>query len=466
MVDMMPYTEEAYDLLHQGAIALAQVEANGLRVDTDYCEKAIIRTEKKVEDMQRELAGDPVMKEWKKAFGGKFNFNSAEQLGHVLFERMGYKGEKTEAGGRFRTDEEALEEIELPFVKSYVAIKKQQKAAGTFLKGILRETVDGFLHPFFNLHIARTYRSSSDSPNFQNMPVRDKEIMALIRTAIVPRHGQHLVEIDFSGAEVRVATCYHKDPRMIQYILDPTKDMHRDMASECYLLPASEVSKDVRYCGKNMFVFPQFYGDWYIDCTRSLWEAITRLKLKTNSGLPLLEHLASQGITQRGQLDPEHDPSPGTFEAHVRKVEQNFWNKRFPVYKQWKLDWYEAYRKRGWFKTLTGFICQGYMKRNEAINYPVQGSAFHCLLWALIRLVRVELGQRNMKALIVGQIHDSIVADVPPEELADFLALCKKVMTRLLMKHWDWFNVPMDIEAEVAPVDEPWAKKQKMEIAT
>ena len=112
-------------------------------------------------------------------------------------------------------------------------------------------------------------------------------------------------------------------------------------------------------------------------------------------------------------------------------------------------------------KTKTGFICQGFMKTNEIINYPVQGSAFHCLLWALIRLVLLELPKRKMKTLIVGQIHDSIVADVPDNEIQEFLSLANYVMTKMIRKAFKWLIVPLEIEAEVSPIDGSWAEKKE-----
>ncbi len=123
----------------------------------------------------------------------------------------------------------------------------------------------------------------------------------------------------------------------------------------------------------------------------------------------------------------------------------------------------EKYQERGWMKTLTGFICQGWMKRNEIINYPVQGSAFHCLLWALIHLQR-ELEKRKMETLLVGQIHDSLLADVPEGELEDFLRLAQHVMVDDLKEAWSWINVPLEVEAEVTPVDGNWYEKEGMKI--
>lgn len=457
---MIPYTRQAYRLLHEGVIALAQVEANGLRVDEAYFAKSIKRLTRKIEYAKQDLLQFKEIKEWKAKFGATFNINSNDQLATVLFEVLGYKPEALTESGKPATDEKALAAVDLPFVQTFVHIKKMQKTLSTYLIGIQREIVDGYIHPSFNLHLVKTFRSSADSPNFQNIPVRDKEIGNLIRSAFIPRPGRRIVEADYSGIEVRIAACYHKDPTMLTYIKDPTKDMHRDMAMECYMLTQEQVTKEIRYCGKNMFVFPQFYGDWYIDCARSLWEAIHKMKLVTAQGEALGDHLRKKGIRQLGACKPGERAIPGSFEEHLQKVEKRFWEKRFPVYAKWKQTWVDEYKAKGFFLTLTGFICQGYMKKNEIINYPVQGSAFHCLLWSLIQIQK-EINRNGMKTLLTGQIHDSIVADVPEEETTAYAELVHEVMTKQLMKHWTWINVPIDVEIEATPVGQPWSKKEK-----
>lgn len=461
MTSSLPFSRDAYDLMHEGAIALAEVESNGIRIDMEYLDSTISKLRRRIARKEKALGTSEVMTVWKKTYGTKTNINSGEQLGEVLFEKMGFPApERTEAG-RHKTDISALSAVDHPFVQDYLKVRKLQKALSTNLVGLKREVCDGFLHPFFNLHTTQTFRSSSESPNFQNIPVRDPVIGSLVRKAFIAREGRQLVEIDYSGIEVRIAACYHKDPKMLTYIHDPTTDMHRDMAMELFLLSQEEVTKKSRYHAKNGFVFAEFYGDWYLDCARSLWAAVEGLT--TASGKPMAEHLAEHGITELGDLDPS-GTRPGTYEDHVKKVEERFWKERFPVYARWKRSWFDSYAQKGWMKTLTGFVCQGFMKRNEAINYPVQGSAFHCLLKSLILLVRRYLKKKGMKSLIVGQIHDSIVADVPPDELEEFLALAKRVMTVIVPRDWPWINVPLDVEADVAPVGGSWADKQPHKI--
>lgn len=454
---ILPYTSEGYELLHEGAIALAEVEANGMAIDPDYIRRAGRKILRKVKTLTGELENTNIAKEWRKIYRSKTNFDSGEQLGAVLFDHLGFTSPGTTEGGIHKTDEEALLTVNDPFVPLYIQRSKLGGAAESLIS-ILRENVDGFVHCFFNLHSTRTFRSSSENFNFQNLRNRDPITAPIIRRAFRARPGRHIVEIDYSGAEVRVGACYHKDPRMMEYILDKSKDMHRDMAMELYLLPIEEITKEIRHRAKNMFVFPEFYGDWYIDCARQLWGEVP--KLKTASGVPLATHLQAVGLFSLGKMDPKEDPKQGTFEHHVQQVEKDFWENRFAVYTEWKKEWYAAYKEKGFFQTLTGFVCQGYMKRNDVINYPVQGSAFHCLLWALTRIVNKELRRKGMKSLVVGQIHDSMVGDVVPGELDDYLHLCHRVMTVLLRRHFPWLIAPMEIEADVAPQDGSWADKK------
>lgn len=462
----LPYTEDAYRLLHEGAITLGLVEHNGIKIDTRYLDKTLQETGNTIREKQETLSESDVMKAWKDRYRSKTNFDSAQQLGKVLFEVMGFKSPgRTSGGQNYKTDEEALTTVKHPFVKDYLEIKKLQKGV-QFLEGIRAEVCEGFLHPSFNLHIVKTYRSSSDSPNFQNLPVRNANLKKMVRRCIVARKGRRIIEIDYGGIEVKVSACYHEDPTMIRYIEDKTTDMHRDMAMECYLLPQEEVTKDIRYCAKNKFVFPQFYGSWWFDCSRNLWRAIGQMELKTTSGIPLRDHLRKKGIKKLGEQNRDNArPVPGSYEEHIQKVERRFWDKRFPVYTRWKKRWYTDYQQQGWFATKTGFVCQGYMSRNDAINYPVQGSAFHCLLWSLIELQK-EITKRRMKTLIVGQIHDSIIADVPENEVEEFLRLVREIMIDRLMAEWEWINVPLEIEAEMSPVGGSWVDKEKVEIPT
>ena len=97
--------------------------------------------------------------------------------------------------------------------------------------------------------------------------------------------------------------------------------------------------------------------------------------------------------------------------------------------------------------------------KNFCLNAPVQGAAFHCLLWSLIRLQKI-LRKRGLKALIIGQIHDSLLLDCPAEEIQEVLTLAKRVMTQDIRKFWSWIVVPLEAECMVSPKGESWYAKE------
>lgn len=453
---MRPNTYEGYQLLHEGTLALADAEAVGMMVDVEYLERKSKHLERMIARSKRKLEETEEVQTWKGVYGRKFNLDSNEQMADVFFDHLGYTAEVLTDNGNPSVSQEALEQIDSPVVGKIIELRRLQKSKSTYLANYIREQVDSCLHPFFHLHTVQTFRSSSSKINFQNQPVRIPMIKKLVRQAVIPRPGRMICEIDYSGVEVRIAACYHKDPAMIDEIINPERDMHRDMATECYLLDEDDLTdgskraKDVRYCGKNKFIFPQFYGDYYGNNARDLWSAIEVLNLKSKEGRGLKQHLKKQGIKNY-----DH------FVEHLKEVEDYFWTEKFPAYAAWKDTHYKEYCRTGEIYLYSGFICRGLMSRNEAINYPVQGAAFHCLLWSLIRLNK-WLRENGYKTLIIGQVHDSIVLDLVPEEMNDVFAAAHRIMTEDIRTYWPWIIVPLEIEVEVTPVDGSWYLKKEV----
>jgi len=450
---------DAYKLLHDGSLVMAEMERNGIHIDVEYVKRTQKKIQKRIDHLTEELKQHKIYKRWKKEYRNKTKIGSRSQLADVLFNIMKMPCETyTKGGARHSADADALEDLNIPFTKKYIQCEKLKKAKNTYLAGIRREVVDDYIHPNFNLHLVTTFRGQSDHPNFTNIPTRDPLIKKLVRRSIIPRPGHCIVDLDFKGSEVCAASWYHKDPTMLEYINDKTKDMHGDMARQIYMLPKKLMTKEIRYCGKNMFVFPQFYGDWWMSCARSLWRAMNILNLKTAKGLPLKEWLERQDILCLGTHDSKNI-NPKSFEAHLKNVEDDFWNNRFCVYQEWKDNWWEDYRKKGSFQMLTGFEVEGYINRKNCINYPVQGVAFHCLLWCLIRIQQL-LRKYKMKTKLIGQIHDDAVADVPAKELENYIEIATDVITKQLRKHWPWIITPMRIEVETTEIDGSWYSKK------
>jgi DNA polymerase I-like protein with 3'-5' exonuclease and polymerase domains len=235
---------------------------------------------------------------------------------------------------------------------------------------------------------------------------------------------------------------------MIDYIMDPTTDMHRDTAADLWFLPEDKVTKELRQAVKSNWVFPQFYGSWYKECAKNLWEECVEGKMKVNENLTLRAHLKKNKIRT---LDD--------FTKHCQKSEDIFWNERFKIYNQWKKEINTEYRKTGVISTPFGFQFKGYMKENDATNYPIQSAAFHCLLWSLIRINRY-FSEYDLDSRIIGQIHDSIVIDLCPAEEEEVISIINYIGTTLLRETFDWLVVPMVIEFEITEVDEPWSTKK------
>lgn len=470
---------DAYDLLHRSVLTFADLEENGICIDVPYYERQRDILQDQIDDILDDLQGDDLIKTWRKVFGSKFNIDSNPQLATVLFDEMGHEPIKfTKKGddGKAAVDEEALDGLGIPAVSRLIESRRLKKAKNTYIAGILREEVDGLIHPSFTMAVARSIRSSCFDPNFQNIPVRNEVIAKIIRSGIVPRGKNRVIgELDCVGNEVRAAVCYHKDPTMIQYIEDPTKDMHRDMAMEIYCLDLDQVNKMTRYCAKNRFVFPVFFGSYWETCADNLWKAIGSIDLTTANGTPLKKHLAGKMVTgsvgdwegrkRVFRSEKVRLNGPDNFKWHLKAVEDRFWNDRFSQYTRWKENHWNEYQKTGYFDILTGFRYSGYMSKNQAINYPIQGTAFHWLLWMLNEL-NDWMDEQECRSLIIGQIHDSIIFDFVPEEIDDILGKAYEIMTQDIREYWDWIIVPLDVEAELSPPGASWFEKKEVSLGT
>jgi DNA polymerase-1 len=459
-----PRTFEAYNLLHNGILALSRAEQQGIRVDTVYLERKKKQLTRRIDLLEEEFKDTKLYRHWEHTVHGKININSNTQLAHYLYNVKKIKIEKETVSGQGATDDEALKQMNLPELNTLLEMRKLKKIRDTYLDSFDREQVDGYMHPFFNLHLVATFRSSSNSPNFQNIPKRDEETMQLVRKALFPRPGHQLLEADLSGAEVRLAACYHKDSTMIKYITNPKSDMHADMAKQLFIIDKFDKNLEshslLRSATKNGFVFPQFYGDYYKNCAINLacnWGKLPQGKWGRGQGVPvdtenftLSDHFVSKGIIS---LDD--------FINHVKKIETDFWGNRFSEYAAWKERWYTIYKKYGYVDLLTGFRCSGYMDKKQTINFPVQGASFHCLLWSFTRIDEI-MREEKWDTKLIGQIHDSIIFDVHPAELEHVKEVIKRVITVELREHWEWLIVPIDMDMEICGVDESWAEKKKM----
>ena len=305
--------------------------------------------------------------------------------------------------------------------------------------------------------------NSGSRPNFQNIPARDPKMKSMIRKGIIPTKNYRIGESDFSSAEVITSSCYHKDPTFIKYLIDPTTDMHRDLTSLLFILPADmlknknytddqkKLAKMIRFYGKNNWTFAQFYGDWFGSCAPNLWANVVEAGLKLPTGITVREHLESKGIYELGTME-KWEPTQGSFLEHCKEVEDQMWNVRFPVYTQWKKDIVEFYQKYGFIENFFGFRFQGYMDKKQCANFPIQSCSFHLLLYTLNE-VQKFITKNKLKTRIIGQVHDSCISSIHKDETYFYLKGMSDIVNNLPNK-FPWLIVPIEIEHDLSALGE------------
>lgn len=450
---MQATTLDAYHLLHRGSEALMRAERQGMRIDVDYCKRQHEKLTYRIQKEQEAFNDSKLGRYWRHVYGGRYNPNSDDQMRNILYEKKKLKPPKETETGKGATDEEALLQLGVPEVSHLIKLRKLSKVRDTYLASFTREARNGELHPYYHLHRVHSYRSSSSDPNLQNVPEHDEEAKRICQRALYPRKGHKFKKADFSSLEVNISACYNKDPNLIAYLLDPASDMHADSAKDLFCLDTLDKKtpegKWLRFSAKNAFVFAQFYGSYYVDCAKGL---VQQLKLGEGAwspgegvlmpgGIHISDHFLDRGITNYNK-----------FEDRVRESERKLWEDRFPVYNEWRKKWYKRYETRGYFDLLTGFRCSGVYGRNQTWNLPVQGAAFHCLLWSFIRVDEI-MRKEGWDTKLVGEVHDDMILDVHPDEEEHVEKTIHRVVSEELSAAWKWIIVPMKAEIKTGPVD-------------
>lgn len=473
--------QDAQKLFLKGIQAFGRAEQAGMRIDVEYCQRKMKHLERQINHIENRFRKSKFGYYWQKVYGNKTNYNSDHQLGHLLYDKdeRNLKAPKETKGGtkgeykKGSVDEESLNQLvdQVPELSYLIKMKKLSTLKNTYLEQFMREQVDGWIHPFLNLHLTKTFRPSTDSPNMANIPKRDEESKKIVRKAVYPRKGHQFLEIDFSGIEVMIAACYHKDKNMLRYLSDKNSDMHSDVCHQAFILkPYDKLIKEkgfknipefkyLRDATKNSIVFPQFYGDYYKNNAINVCKWV---KLPVNSRWPSgLGILMPDGKHISDHFRSKAIRSFNAYVEYMQKVEDDFWNNRFPEYRDWKESWYKKYQRKGYFDTLTGFRCSGVMRKNEVINYPIQGSAFHCLLWTFIETDKI-MRKEKWNSRLVNQVYDAVLVDAHPDELNHVAETIKEIATKKLKKAWPWIIVDLEVDADVCPVDGSWAEKQRL----
>lgn len=465
-------TPAAHELWRRTQIALAKVSGYGCRIDKAYLDGAITKVTSDIKALEAAMIEDPDFRFWRRRYGEKSNLTSYSQLAEVAYKDLCLTAKKkTDGGGRDSAARSNFEGVQIPIIRKFVEASELRKALDTYLIGIRREVIqhaDGlwYVHPSYNLNAVISQRSSSSDPNYQNIPNRNPLIAEIIRRCYIPRPGRQLGEIDYGQIEVRIPCPYTFDPVLMNYVCDPSTDMHRDVACQIFKLTIDQVKqcKPLRNLVKGAYVFATFYGSYWGLTAKALWEGIDAPNMKFADGTTVREHLTKIGFTDLGLeclecLEAGEGPAKGTWAHWIKSVDEEFWGERFKVYAQWKKDWYEAYLRTGGFTMLTGFAVNFPLDKKSVTNAPIQGVAFHCLAWSLCQMIE-WLEKYRMSTCVIGQIHDCLTMDLESSEVDDVFWAARDIMTCRIKKWAPWLNVPLVVEPELCGVDRSWYEKK------
>ncbi len=368
---------------------LASMEKAGIAIDRGAL-KAFL------EEVQAEL--DRLTAHIYEVAGGSFNIRSAQQIGEVLFRRLGLVAAKSTGGGQASTSQAVLEKLsgQHPVVDALLKYRKMEKMRSTYLEPLPRLAgPDGRIHTTFNQTATATGRLSSSNPNLQNIPVRG-DLGKRMRACFTAGPGKSLISADYSQVELRVLAHYSQDPTLLA-AFRKGEDIHTRTAALLHDADPANIGPDERRRAKTIN-FGLIYG------------------------------MGSQKLAQ--------DLGISSKEARMF-IERYF--ARFARIK----DFFEGVerdaRANGFVTTLSGRRrpLPGLLSQNgqvralaerQAVNTLIQGSAADLIKLAMLAVFH-DRELRGMEARLLLQIHDELIVEAPEEHAEEAAARVSQLMT-------------------------------------
>ena len=367
-----------YDIEMPLMPVLAEMEMNGVCLDTESLKETSVILTKRMLDIEKriyELAGE------------QFNIASPKQVGDILFEKLKIveKAKKTKTG-QYVTSEDVLQQLrnKHEIVADILEHRGLKKLLGTYVDALpsLINKRTGHIHTSFNQTITATGRLSSSDPNLQNIPIRGEDGKE-IRKAFVPEQGCLFFSADYSQIELRVMAHLSQDENMIR-VFQEGKDLHAATAANIYKKPIEEVTRDERTKSK-----------------------------RANFGI--IYGITIFGLAER--LDIPRDEAKMLIDGYFAT---------FPQVHDYMEKSKEIARQKGYVTTLFGrrrylpdinshnATVRGFAERN-AINAPIQGTAADIIKVAMIRIFN-RFKAEGIKSKMILQVHDELNFSVLPEE--------------------------------------------------
>lgn len=357
---------------------LANIEHNGVRVDTKALKLSSEHFTAKMNEIEKEIFALAEM---------EFNISSPKQVGEVLFEKLQVveKAKKTKTG-QYSTSEEVLESLRTkhPVVEKILEYRGLKKLLSTYIDSLplLINPKTGKIHTSFNQTVTSTGRLSSSNPNLQNIPIRDENGKE-IRKAFIPDDGCLFFSADYSQIELRIMAHLSEDPNMIE-AFNSGEDIHAATAAKVYKLDISEVTKEMRSKAKTAN-FGIIYGI-------SVFGLAERMGVERKEAKELIDGYFETYPKVKDYMDKSIEVAQSN-----GFVETMFHRKRF----------LQDINSRN-------AVVRGYAERN-AINAPIQGSAADIIKVAMVNIFN-RFEKEGVQAKMILQVHDELNFSVPFNE--------------------------------------------------
>lgn len=386
---------------------LTDMEFAGVKLDTQF----LIFLSKELERILDNTINDIYT-----VAGKKFNINSTQQLGIILFEELKLPpGRKTKTG--FSTDVGVLESLkhQHPIVDKLLEYRTISKIKSTYvdvLPGLINPKT-GRVHTSFNQTITTTGRLSSSNPNLQNIPIRS-ELGREIRKAFIGTDDQWaILSADYSQIELRIMAHISNDPGLTG-AFRAGEDIHASTAA---------------------IIFGYELND-FKTLPKETKQEMRRKAKEVNFGI--MYGLGYFGLANRLDIPKEEA------RAIIAK-----YHERFPNVKLYMDETINKAKRDGYVETLLGRrrYLPDIKSRNQnirsnaerqAINMPIQGTAADMIKLAMIRIHR-RISKKQITMLL--QVHDELVFEVENSLIEEAKTLIVEEMKNALP-----LNVPLEIE--------------------
>ncbi|MBI2952905.1 MAG: DNA polymerase I [Chloroflexi bacterium] len=393
---------------------LARMEQHGVALDVAF-----------LQEISRELYGKIVEVESRvyEAAGRKFNVNSPQQLGTVLFDELRLpRSRRTKTG--YSTEAEVLEELRGVhlIIEHVLEYRQLVKLKSTYVDALplMINPITGRLHTSFNQAGTVTGRLSSSEPNLQNIPIRT-EIGRKIRGAFVaPRSDHVLLSADYSQIELRILAHISQDQRLLAAFA-ADEDIHSATAAEIFGVGLDEVTSDQRRVAK-VVNFGIIYG-------------------MSDYGLAIGAGLARRDAAEYidNYLAKYSGVSKYVAETKQRAAEQGYVTTVLG-------------RRRYLPEINVSHRIARQAAERTAINMPIQGTAADIIKIAMIRLDQA-LTRLHLRSKMILQVHDELLFEVPVDELDRIRSLVIEIMESAL---------PLDVRLKVdVKVGRNWNDMEK-----